>query len=192
MMVTIDAGWEPLIQKRAEAIVASYKSGKSERSRLTGMPNRQIWGDVKKQAVGIRAEVVFSLWLGIDPSKMLNRRNGADPGFDVNLSPLFVDVKSTFRTDAQFLIWPTSKNHFFDEVRANIFVMVRPSVKALSFDILGWTTKGYFADHHETPGPNGPRLDSETRFMRAANLWPAAALRAVIFEISKPSHLAAA
>jgi len=194
MTVTLNKKWEEHIQRYAEAVVNAYADGVSPRSKACVVAGRPpIFDNIEVQACGRRAEVAFCGWLGLDPHKYLKWEAVADSGYDLAVDPFYIDVKSSPLTNARYLIWPVSKTHFFNWLTSNILVLVRPTLKQYSFGIVGWTTKEWFANNHETSTEgDSTRLTPGTWFMRQENLWESAALRSVIKETASIFRLEAA
>lgn len=183
-IVRISPQGEDRCREYAEKVVASYQSGRSDRSRAVQVPGHEIDSNVEMQMLGRLGEVAFVKWLGADPNHVLNWHSYADGGSDVDFAPFFVDVKTSPRFDAKLLIWPSSKTHFYHSTRSNVLALVRSHTEPFSFEVVGWSTKQFFADNHEEPNGRGPQLTAGSWFMRSENLWPPEALRSVIVEAS--------
>ena len=184
-IVNISEAGAARCKRYACAMVDEYHNGQSERSRSCQVPGREIDQNINMQTFGRMAEAAFCKWLDVNPNTMLDWTVGADNGADVVIPPFRIDVKSSPLVHAQYLIWPVSKIEFYAETSSNILALVRASQSQNSFEIVGWVTKEWFADHHETASAHDAlKLDAGTWFMRAGNLWCPEILKATIKEAS--------
>lgn len=159
----------------AERSVLGYGNGEKERSRAYARPG--IDKSIDAQLLGKAGECGFCLHMGIDPEE-LDWGPKTDVGWDVKLyARLCVDVKAT---DTEYLIWPVTKNGFFDRPKAHIYALAR-RLKPDVFEMSGWVRARYFIQHHKT-APPPTHFDAGTKCMHHSVLWP-------IEELQLSAHL---
>ena len=118
---TLSPYWLVRADDEGANIVENYKAGLSEKSKELQVEGRDpIYENIEEQACGKRAEIAFCGCMRLHPNHFLNWGGTADPGYDVEFDDYRIDVKSTRSPHANKLIWPVSKNHFFDGVFLNL------------------------------------------------------------------------
>lgn len=148
---------------------AAYASGRSS----SALSTRGVEKDPVALSLARQGECAVAVCLGLDPLKVLKWTDGHDAGFDLPHNGLRVDVKRT-KPGGQYLIYPANKTARFKRHVFDILVLVRGERGV--FDVVGWTTKRWFAKHHQVEpdsgngkGPHG--LDAGTWFMPADQLF---------------------
>ena len=159
-----------------KGIVHSYAQGNNPRSRLLGVQDRDsIHDNPKVQGFGKLFECAFCIWASIDIEE-LNWGKYSDDGYDIKIDDWRIDIKGSQKRTATKLIWPVSKNHFFDTLATDAFVFARHinNHQPAEIELVGWTTKEHFKSHHQTAGKRTEKyhLSEGTWFMEATGLWP--------------------
>lgn len=122
-----------------------------------------------------RAECAFALRVGLDPLEVLNwsTEESADPGFDLLVDRLRVDVKST-KFGGRFLLWPRARDGggpYCGPVRFQALGFVRGAGR--EWEIVGWiSARAFLAGKRVADDRSG--LLPGTWYLEARDLWPMA------------------
>jgi hypothetical protein len=159
----------------AEKSVASYERGEKDASRQYARPG--IDTSLDAQTLGKAAECAFCIDNNLDPLIELDWTPNLDPGWDLIIRERKIDVKGT---DTEMLIWPVTKNKFFEQCPADLFVLVRRIVRPRTkktedilasdtFEISGWIKVSEFiAKHHVADASSW--MDENTKHMHMDEL----------------------
>jgi hypothetical protein len=189
-IVSLPKHWERRCNEHGERIVAGYAAGQNARSKACAVPGREpIHDKPEEQARGRMYECAFCLWAGLDPAVFLNWTDYADSGFDLiagRTKQYRYDIKGSWSPTSTALIWPLSKNHFLNELRADLFVFVRRARERrendeLAFEHVGWISVENFREFHSiADAERRPRFEPGTKYIDQSWLGPMYALRRVL------------
>lgn len=165
-VVIVPYMWMKQCWAYGQQTVDAYKAGLNEQSRA--LARNGIDTNIQVQTMGRVAEVAVCLWARLDPFAVLNWGNICDAGFDLVLAGFKFDIKAS-RNNAQYLIWPITKNHLFDAKQFDALALVR--VNDARCELVGWIDKEIFRVHHDV-APDGHKLQPGTWFMHESGLYP--------------------
>lgn len=178
-VVKISPHWRRRSEDFARDVVEGYRLGRKDFSRRLTVPGKPaIWGNAGVQYTGRLGEIAWCLYLGLDPEHALDWSQWCDHGADFTVGPYAIDVKTTNHQHGSRLIWPVSKNDYWNQKQFNGLALARVEQDD-DVRLLGAVSKARFARECVT-SDGGDRLVAGTRFMHKDRLCPAEKFREMV------------
>ena len=170
-LITLSPYWRRKAEDFATTVVEGYRLGRKDFSRRLTVPGKPaIWGNAAVQLTGRLGEIAWCVFLGLDPETSLDWSAWCDHGADFTIGNHAVDVKTTNHAHGSRLIWPVSKNDYWNKKIFNALALARVEAGD-DVRLLGIVSKARFAKECVT-SDGGDRLVPGTRFMHAERLCP--------------------
>lgn len=170
-LITLSAYWLRRAEDFATTVVEGYRLGRKDFSRRLTVPGKPaIWGNAAVQLTGRLGEIAWCEYLGLDANTALDWSAWCDHGADFTIGKHAIDVKTTNHAHGSRLIWPVSKNDYWNKKAFTALALARVETGD-DVRLLGIVSKTRFAKECVT-SDGGDRLVPGTRFMHAERLCP--------------------
>ena len=170
-VISISPHWLKRSEQFALEVVEGYRLGRKEFSRRMQVPGKPaIWGNAGVQYTGRLGEIAWCLYLNLEPETALDWSAWCDHGADFMIGKHAVDVKTTNHAHGSRLIWPVSKNDYWNKKAFTALALARVEEGDV-VRLMGIVSKTRFARECVT-SDGGDRLVPGTRFMHAERLCP--------------------
>lgn len=178
-VISISPFWQKRSEQFALEVVEGYRLGRKDFSRRLTVPGKPaIWGNAGVQYTGRLGEIAWCLYLGLEPDTALDWAQWCDHGADFKVGPYAIDVKATNHAHGSRLIWPVSKNDYWNRKQFNGLALARVE-EGDNVRLMGAVSKKRFEAECVT-SDGQDRLVPGTRFMHAERLCPPHEFREIV------------